>query len=187
MKKENIIVELYKTDDEGGFEFTQYYENEQPIGIVDGDVLVQRYRFLAKDWTWNEDEKAWHMPRLGDVFSESLEEVVHEDLEGMLERMLESLKIPTLDSVLEYMDEMVEAEYYEKVGKELGEEYSYEDVLPTFKAMFFAKTDEEAKQIEADFLKGKDDEFIEYFQAEKHSFQNDYRNEIEEHEIAQQQ
>ena len=111
MKKENIIVELYKTDDEGGFEFTQYYENEQPIGIVDGDVLVQRYRFLAKDWTWNEDEQLWWMPSLGDVYQSSLEEVVYEDLEGMLD----SLKTPTLDSVLEYMDDMVEAEYYEKV------------------------------------------------------------------------
>jgi hypothetical protein len=67
-------------------------------------------------------------------------------------------------------------------------EYCYEDVMQTFKQMFIlAKTSEEAKQIEADFLEGKDDEFIEYFQAEKHSFQNDYRKIIEEHEIAQQQ
>jgi len=108
MKKENIIVELHKTDDEGGFEFTQYYENEQPIGIVDGDVLVQRYRFLAKDWIWNEDEKLWHMPSLGDVYNSSLEEVVHEDLVAMLD----SLKTPTLDAVVKEMDE---AEHYEKV------------------------------------------------------------------------
>ena len=67
-------------------------------------------------------------------------------------------------------------------------EYTYEDVMQTFKQMFIlAKTNEEGKQIEADFLKGKDDEFIEYFQAQKHSFQNDYRNEIDECEIAQQQ
>ena len=185
MKKENIIVELHKTDDEGGFEFTQYYENEQPIGIVDGDVLVQRYRFVPNEnWTWNEDEQAWKNPIFcADVSFKSLEEIVYKDLEGLLNRQAID-GTPTLDSVLEEMDEMVEGEWYEKVGKELGEEYAYEDVVQTFKAMFFAKTDEEAKQIEADFLEGKDDEFIEYFQAEKHSFQNDYRNEIE---IAQQQ
>ena len=108
MKKENIIVELHKTDDDGGFEFTQYYENEQPIGIVDGDVLVQRYRFLAKDWIWNEDEQLWWMPSLGDVYNSSLEEVVHEDLVAMLD----SLKTPTLDAVVKEMDE---AEHYEKV------------------------------------------------------------------------
>ena len=65
-------------------------------------------------------------------------------------------------------------------------EYSYEDLLPILKAIFFAKNIEEAKQIEADFLKGKDDEFIDYFQDVKHSFGNDYANEIEGHEIAQQ-
>ena len=59
-------------------------------------------------------------------------------------------------------------------------EYSYSDLLSIFKAIFFAEHIEEGKLIEAEFLEGKDDEFIEYFQAEKHSFQNDYRNEIEE-------
>ena len=53
-------------------------------------------------------------------------------------------------------------------------EYSYSDLLPIFKAITFAKTSKEGEQIEADFLKGKDDEFLEYFQASKHSFQNDF-------------
>ena len=61
-------------------------------------------------------------------------------------------------------------------------EYDYAQLLSTYKAIFFAEHIEEGKLIEADFLKGKDDEFIEHFQAGKHSFQNDYRNEIKLHE-----
>ena len=116
MKKENVIVELHKTDDEGGFEFTQYYENEQPLGIVDGDVLVQRYRFVPSEfWTWNEDEQAWKNPIFaGDVNFESLEEVVSKDLEGLLSRIA-IFETPTLDAVVKEMDEMVEGEWYEKV------------------------------------------------------------------------
>ena len=116
MKKENIIVELHKTDDEGGFEFTQYYENEQPLGIVDGDVLVQRYRFVPSEFlTWNEDEQAWKSPLFADDQKwESLEELVYKDLEGLLSRLAID-GTPTLDAVLEEMDEAVEGEWYEKV------------------------------------------------------------------------
>ena len=61
-------------------------------------------------------------------------------------------------------------------------EYTYAQIKAKLIEIFFAKTSEEGTQIEAGFLDGKDDSFIEYFQAEKHSFQNDYRNEIKLHE-----
>ena len=61
-------------------------------------------------------------------------------------------------------------------------EYTYAQIEAKLIEIFFAKTSEEGTQIEAGFLNGKDDELIEYFQAEKHSFQNDFRNEIKQHE-----
>ena len=61
-------------------------------------------------------------------------------------------------------------------------EYTYAQLDEKCSEIFFANTSEEGTQIEADFLNGKDDELIEYFEAVKHSFQNDFRNEIKLHE-----
>ena len=59
-----------------------------------------------------------------------------------------------------------------------------EELLAKYKEIFFAKTEEEAEQIEADFLDGKGDEFAETFEREKRSFYYDNMIEIN---IAQQQ
>ena len=53
-------------------------------------------------------------------------------------------------------------------------EYDYAQLLSTYKAIFFAEHIEEGKLIEADFLKGKDDEFIEAFHDITNSARNDF-------------
>ena len=54
------------------------------------------------------------------------------------------------------------------------QEYSHAQIKAKFHEMFSAKTIEEYEQIKADFLKGKDDEFIEAFHDITNSARNDF-------------